>query len=495
MPMSSRSIRWRLQAWLAFFLVLLLTGFGFSVYHLERTGRLNRFDSELESRVSTLSMAVRGGGAPRGRERERPPEPPPYPEDFDEPPPPRDPHFRGGPPRGPDERPGPVRIPAEVDALFSKGAPTEYYYYRIWQGDRAPVASAPSPEDVSLPVQVSRDTSLRFRTRGGYREAFHFTERGDCILVGRSLEGENAALRKFALLLSGAGLGVFFIGIAGGWWLTSRAIRPIEEISETARRISAGNLAERIPVTGENELGNLASVLNSTFSRLEEAFGRQRQFTADASHELRTPLTLMIAEAQSALSRDREPEEYREALAGCLDAAQQMRRLTDALLELARSDDGKSIETSTLDLAECAGLVVERLRPLAAEHGLSLVPTLSPVVIQGVPGRCELVITNLVANAIHYNKPGGTIRIHTDLRDGKALVTVEDTGVGISPEDLPHIFDRFYRADKARSRGQGHFGLGLAICQAVVQADQGTITAISTPGEGSTFTVAYPAGA
>jgi len=214
-------------------------------------------------------------------------------------------------------------------------------------------------------------------------------------------------------LLSGAGLGVFLIGIAGGWWLTSRAIRPIEEISETARRISAGNLAERIPVAGENELGKLATVLNSTFSRLEEAFVRQRQFTADASHELRTPLTLMITEAQSALLREREPEEYREALTGCLEAAQQMRRLTDALLELARSDDGESADVVEVDLADCARSVIERLRPLAAERGVTLVQDLSSAVIRGTPGRCELVIANLLANAIHYNKPGGrSVSVH-----------------------------------------------------------------------------------
>lgn len=238
---SSRSIRWRLQAWLAFFLVLLLTGFCLSVYHLERMGRMTRFDGELETRVSALSVALRGNGPPRGRGR--PPEPPPPSGDFGRPaPPPSD--FIHGPGRRPQGGPPIIKIPAETENLFQKEEGSDYYYYRIWVAGRQ-LASEGVPSDVSLPERASQETRLKFRTRQGYREAYHFTERGDCVLVGRSLSGENTVLNRFAWLLSGAGIGVLFIGIAGGWWLTGRAIRPIEEISETARRISGGNLAER----------------------------------------------------------------------------------------------------------------------------------------------------------------------------------------------------------------------------------------------------------
>ncbi|BCU79248.1 ATP-binding protein [Luteolibacter sp. LG18] len=494
--MASHSIRWRLQAWLAFFLILLLTGFGFSVYHLERGNRLRRFDAELENRVSLLSVSVRGGPNGPGGPRDRLGQPPVRP--GDSPLGPADLDSLVPPPESgdltPPEPPGPrvIRIPAVTEALFADNG-AESYYYQIWRAGRKANLSVTASGEIPRPENTSRETTVRFRERAGMREAFHFTERGDCVLVGRSLASENAAMSRFALMISLAGLGVLVVGIAGGWWLTGQAIRPIAEINEAARRISAGNLSNRIPVIGDNELSELATVLNSTFGRLEEAFERQRQFTADASHELRTPLTLMISEAQTTLARERSPEDYQEALAGCLDAAQQMRRLTEALLDLARSDGGPASSLATFDMAVCAHEVADRLRPLVAERQLVLELDLATAAIHGSPERFGLVVGNLLSNAVHYNRPGGVIRVRTRQAGDVSELIVEDTGVGIAEGDLPRVFDRFYRADRARSRADGRFGLGLAICRAVVEADGGTIGVTSRVGMGSTFTVSYPA--
>jgi two-component system, OmpR family, sensor kinase len=177
---------------------------------------------------------------------------------------------------------------------------------------------------------------------------------GDCVLAGRVITADLAAMQRFAGWLVAAGGAVLALGLWGGWLLATRAIRPVEVISATASRISEGNLSERISVADtDNELGHLAGVLNSTFARLEAAFAQQKQFTADASHELRTPLTVLISEAQTALARDRSAAEYRETVEACLDTAQQMRRLAESLLQLARFDAGQErMERNTIDLAE-----------------------------------------------------------------------------------------------------------------------------------------------
>lgn len=514
--MIFNSIRWRLQLWLAFLLVCVLSGFGITVYQLHRLNQLNQIDEELERRVAALSGAVRGGPPPFGQRPGRPPgdnEPGRQPfrggpgrGDFDgepgRPPPPRgwpEGMRRGGPPEmrfgprgfGPRE----LRLSPEVAGLFDETR-TNDFYFTVWSWDGAPLKrSTNAPADVALPARLGRDTSVHTRMSDTFREAYHFTELGDCVLAGRSITADLSGLRRFTWWLLAAGGTVLLLGLGGGWYVASRAIRPVEDISATASRISAGNLSERISVTdADNELGRLAGVLNSTFSRLEAAFAQQKQFTADASHELRTPLAILISEAQTTLARERNAAEYRETVEACLDTAQQMRRLTESLLELARFEAGQeNVERTTLDVAEAARACVERIRPLAAERGLQIHCDFAPANALSNVDRLAQVLTNLLTNAIHYNKPHGEIRVRTRTENTAAVLTIADTGQGIAAEDLPHVFERFYRADKSRSRANGRFGLGLAICKAIVDADGGSIEVSSELGVGTTFTVRLPA--
>ena len=309
------------------------------------------------------------------------------------------------------------------------------------------------------------------------------------------MAADLASMRRLAFWLVVAGAAVLGLGLAGGWWAASRAIRPIDDISATAAKIAAGDLSQRISLTDtENELGRLAGVLNSTFARLESAFSNQAQFTSDASHELRTPVSTILLETQTALSRGRTSSEYRETLQACQRAAQRMRLLIESLLALARLDAGQQLlRRDECDLSAIVARSIELIRPLATSRGITIQTTLSKALCRGDATRLAQVSDNLLSNAADYNQEGGEIRIST--ANGQDIVTliVTNTGAGIAAEDLPHIFERFYRADKARTGNGGHSGLGLAITNAIVQAHGGHITVRSEPGSQTTVTVRLPA--
>jgi heavy metal sensor kinase len=282
------------------------------------------------------------------------------------------------------------------------------------------------------------------------------------------------------------------LGLAGGWWLASRAIRPIEDISAAAVKISAGDLSQRINTSeAESELGRLASVLNSTFARLDAAFAQQQQFTSDAAHELRTPVSVMLTQTQTTLNRERSAAEYRETLESCQRAAQRMRRLIESLLELARLDAGQQqMKRMRFDLAQIVRDCVALIAPLAEERHVKILTDLPALECVGDPERLAQVITNLLTNAIAYNKENGEVRISGEIKSGSVILTVQDTGMGISAEDLPHVFDRFYRADKSRT--SGNTGLGLAISKAIVEAHGGMLEVSSQIGIGTVFAMRLP---
>jgi heavy metal sensor kinase len=506
--MIFNSIRWRVQTWHGLILVIVLAGFGFMAYHVAWDNQLRRIDQELDRQ---LMAALR----PRPQEQRPQEQPPP----GDYPPP-----GRPWPGDRRSERPPPdwnrsemlARIRDRIQQASLETDQTNTVYFVMWQEDgKVLTRTAGAPADVPLPerqpavFQSLQNTNApaqpaRFgpepmmapiaRARGELRELFRFGPLGDCILVGRSIVPELAAMRQLAVSLFAAGAGVLLFGLAGGWWLASRTIRPIEDISATAVKISAGDLSQRINAADtESELGRLAGVLNSTFARLEAAFAHQARFTSDASHELRTPVAVIISQTQTALARERSGPEYREALEACQRAAQRMRKLTESLLELARLDAGQeTIKRERFDLARAAREGVELVRPLAAERGIEIHCDLAAVECPGDAERIGQVVTNLMTNAIHFNRDRGEVRVSARAENGAALLTVADTGEGIPVEDLPHVFERFYRVDKSRSRIQGRTGLGLAICKAMVDAHGGVIEVSSQSGVGSVFTVKLP---
>lgn len=504
------SLRARLIGWIALLLVFLLTGFGLTSYQWIRRDRLSRIDEGLGQRTAALASDLRfpalrfGRNLAEGLQRwsviaGRLPQlsgnavpsddtPPPLPV-----PPPEEPE-PGKPAEAMTGRQ--FRLTRLTEHLFEKSEGEEPYYYAIWwPADELWQKSAVVPDGLTRPPTPRNENRPVITTRGEFRECAWLTDRGELVLAGVSLATYKHDLRRFAWWLGGAGLGVLVLGIGGGWMVAGRAMRPISEIGDAARRISAGNLTERIPAANPaDELGQLAGILNSTFARLESAFAKQRQFTDDASHEMRTPLAVIITEAQAALARPRSKEEYQAALETCLEAAQDLRRLTESLLSLARLDAGEVCPTEPgTDIADTVASCIALVRPLAEAKRLQLEGTLDSALLPISPARLRQVTVNLLDNAIHYNYEGGTVRVATR-RDGKfVLLVVADTGRGIAAEHLPHLFNRFYRADPARTQTGNRFGLGLAIVKAIVDAHGGQLSVESELGLGTTFTVRFPA--
>jgi two-component system OmpR family sensor kinase len=518
----NRSLRWRLQGWYAIVLLAVVGGFATLLYAQMRSARFEGIDAALTAdalhidtkllrfpmfdfdgrpdrpdRPDGPRMPERGPGDRPPRDRppgERPPGDRP-PDGFHDGPPDRG--APGG--RGPPPRPNRERIIAELNLPPRSDGATENRgadYFGVWRPDGILLKSANLPEGVESPVlpEHSPPATVRLRWRGDFREATVLAPGATHVLVGRSVQREQSELRRFAWQLGAAGLAVLAIGLAGGWLASTRILRPIAAISATASAISATNLSERIDSARvDRELEGLAHVLNATFDRLEAAFDRQARFTADASHELRTPLAVLRSQAQLALSRPRSSEDYRKAIQECLRAAERMTELVEGLLTLARADAGKlDLRHEPVDLKRVTADALTQLRPLAEGLGIPLAARLVPADVRGDPGRLGQVVTNLVTNAIRYNKPGGQVRVRLVIDGSAAVLKIEDTGYGIPEADQPHVFERFYRVDKDRSRLSGGTGLGLAICKSIVEGHGGVIALTSEVDKGTTFEVRLP---
>ena len=496
--MIFRSIKWSLQLWHGVILFLVLAGFGYTAFELQRTRELRRVDQELQDRL-TFIFTPRPRPIGEGRRLgpgERPDEligPGPGRRDGNFP----SEEFRTNQTRRTfrgrfEDRIRDLRLPEDLPPNF---VPPELQddsgiYHVIWRREQR-IGSSDAPDDLERPKTGEASGP---RTRQTYREYVRFTPRGDVIVVGRSIEIEIAELKKLSLILLGTGAGVLALGLVGGWFVATRTMRPIESISSTALKIASGDLSQRIPQDEtESELGRLVSVLNSTFTRLESAFAQQTRFTTDVSHELRTPVTVIVSQTQLALGRDRPAAEYRETLEACQRAAQRMRGLIESLMQLARLDAGQEhFERKQFDLAKVSRDSIQLMHPLAQERGSKLLAELQPAPANGDPDRINQVIINLLTNAIRYTPDDGTISISTSHDKTFAIIHVADTGIGIPADDLPRIFDRFYRVDQSRSREKGGSGLGLAISKAIVSAHGGTIEVTSEIGKGTTFTVRLP---
>jgi heavy metal sensor kinase len=284
------------------------------------------------------------------------------------------------------------------------------------------------------------------------------------------------------------------LAAGGGIFLARRALKPVDKIAQTAQEIEESDLSQRINVNTKDELGRLAATLNAMIGRLEKAFQRQKQFTSDASHELRTPLAVIEAESSLALQKERPSSDYRQSLEVISQESRQMSSLIDQLLTLARADAGKEQWNFTeVNLGKLIANLTTDVEVLCQEKGLSF-QLCQPLdlVVKGDEARLRELFMNLLDNAIRYTPTPGTVSVSLRREGQMAVVAITDTGVGIPAEDIPFIFERFYRVDKSRSRAEGGSGLGLAICRHIAEAHGGKIEVESQVGAGSTFSVWLP---
>ena len=440
------SLRARLLLWYTFILAVVITTFAATVCYLFWRSLIADIDQDLRSSAATLAEGLRPTGS----------------RTFD------------------------LVLPAEYRQTDGSAAPLTYY--AVWNRDGELIDR--SPGDFTIPRPAGPATL----TRDGRREVTVAAANGALVLIGRELVDAKRDVYAFAGTAAAGGVAALGLSLLGGWFLVGRALAPVARISQTATAMSAGDLSARIAVERtENELEQVALALNQAFDRLRLAVENERRFTADASHELRTPLATISAEIEWALSRDRSQEEYRRSLDTVHRAADRMRRVVEHLLTLARADSADmTLRRAPVGLAPLVSDAVGSVQSLAAQKRVTIETRLHDTTVVGDRDRLTDLVTNLFSNAIQYNRAGGRVHVEVWPEAGDACLRVRDTGTGISADDLPRIFDRFYRADRARTAHSGGAGLGLAIAKWIVEAHGGRIACHSTLGQGTEILVQLP---
>ncbi len=354
-----------------------------------------------------------------------------------------------------------------------------------------------SPSLPEVQAQVKRPHSteiespqgpLRFNSyvvRAGPKKEF-------LIQVGTSRQPVENALQEFlntvillipvAVLLAGA----------GGWWMARRALRPVEDLTASAAKIGISNLSVRVPLRGSgDELDRLAETFNQTVARLEDAVQQMRQFTASISHELRTPLTTLRGEAEVALMEPRSPESYRRVLASQLEEFDKLTQMINRLLTLARAEGGEiHLASDPVDVSALVSSLTGQMEPMASWKKVQLRATVQDeIFVRGDRGWLECAVLNLLDNAIKFTPEGGAVDVAVTAGDRSVCLEFRDTGIGIPAEALPHVFERFYRAEPSRSKEFDGAGLGLALVKWVVENHHGRTDVESRVGGGSCFRV------
>jgi heavy metal sensor kinase len=287
---------------------------------------------------------------------------------------------------------------------------------------------------------------------------------------------------------------VIAVAVAGGYIIMRRGLAPINAITEQAERISSRTIAQRLPVphTGD-ELESLSLSLNRMIMRLEAAFEHINRFSADVSHELRTPLAIVRGELEGIMRQRQLPREVAESIGSTLEEVERLTKIIDQLLVISRLDAGETLPQEQVDVGALALSTVDQMRLLAEEKSINIVERVdSGVCVTGDPLRLRQAVVNLLDNAIKYTPENGRIEVSVTPAGSVAQISISDSGIGISAECLPHIFERFYRTDKARNRNSGGAGLGLSIVKAICSAHGGEVKVQSAEGRGSHFELQIP---
>lgn len=374
-------------------------------------------------------------------------------------------------------------------------------HLRVADASGRVIYASPGLEDLSEGEQQARSGQpftehlhgVKYRV---LRQSVHAAGAAYDVEVSAYMQDFDSAIEGFRGVLFSLAPLVLILASLGGYWMSRRALAPVDEIISAARSIGVNSLSERltVPRTGD-ELERLAGTLNEMLGRLEASVQRIIRFTADASHELRTPVSVIRTNAEVTLRKSRPEAEYREALQQILEQSEEVSRLIEQLLDLARADSGAAaLSMVRADLREPVERASRHAGILAEAKQVKTSTQLpdAPLYVQGDPAALERLFLILLDNAVKFTPAGGEINVQLSSRDAAAVVEVHDTGIGVAQEELDHIFERFYQADRSRSRGNGGSGLGLAIGRWIAQSHGGSIAAESEPGKGSTFRVSLP---
>jgi heavy metal sensor kinase len=400
---------------------------------------------------------------------------------------------------------GEAHVVSEINSWFAPE--TNDRFIRITRKDGSVLYLSHSPRDMSFDAgQVLRlvrpvaEAKVRKEDVGGGKRLLIAAVPGKpgggfVVEVGASLEPVEAVLHHLIVLLAGTLAVLMIVATIGGNILVRKSLSPVDRIARSAEQITLHNLKERLPIaeTGD-ELQRLSVSLNQMIARLDDAFQHNRRFTADASHELRTPLTVLRGELESMVEDTKDNPEVQSRAASVLEEAERLARVVEGLFAVSRLDAGEAQkESMPFDLAGLAASTAEQMCLLAEDKGIT-VSCHAPqsVEVRGDRARMKQVIVNLLDNAIKYTQPGGAVRLSVASAAGKAVLEVEDNGIGIPAEAQPHIFERFFRVDEARSREVGGAGLGLSIVKSICAAHGGRVEFRSSAGAGSRFRVELP---
>ena len=386
----------------------------------------------------------------------------------------------------------------EVNARFIR-------VYREGEGliylSGAPKDGEFDPVQIPLPSAEKRDGLRQIRLGSGHHllintMTFTTPDRSRFLVeTGVSYQQIQVVLHGLLLTLAIYTPFIVFLAIAGGYWLMRRSLQPVDKITERAEGITSTNLSERLPVIRSgDELERLSTALNRMIARLEDAFQHINRFSADASHELRTPLTILQLELEAMVNNCAPSEPLADQIGSALEETNRMSRIVESLLTISRLDAGDAkLERIHLDLSALVISTANEMRVLAQEKAITLrTATEDGVYVEGDRTRLQQVIANLIDNAIKYTQECGTVEVKVKSEEGKAILGVSDNGAGIPADAIAHVFERFYRVDKARSRSSGGAGLGLSIVKAICSAHGADIGVASEEGRGSCFRVELP---
>lgn len=457
--MKGLSIRWRLTLWYGGVLAALLAIFGTAVYFTMRHHQFERLDRGLAEELSDVLSEIR---------------------------------------RAPDNQ----GLLQWLDRRFAQHEGFDFQISRD-DGERFFVSARladihlPLPEE-SPPVESPSYRNVWLDGTGHWRVVSVRAQGPSGMLtvqVARSLAAVEHESRELLATLLLTGPLALLVAVGGGYFLARRALGPVQQITQTANSITADRLSQRISVPNpDDELGALAQTLNRMVERLEQSFTEMQRFTADAAHELRTPLAVIRSEAEVALRAPRAAEEYCQVLTNLLEETNRLTDVAEQLLFLCRQDTGlHPAAQDELVGHELLREVLGNMQPVAQEKGVALVLADGDSCRLVTDSRqLRRVFYNLLDNAIKYTPPAGRVTVSSRIDGATWQVSISDTGIGIEPTHLPHVFERFYRIDAARTGDGGGAGLGLAICRSIIHALGGTIQLESIPGRGTTVRVELP---